>query len=44
MKPGSVLGSAAVFCFSAVNPARAQDNYEIQLYGYGAVEKGHTMP
>jgi Putative MetA-pathway of phenol degradation len=24
-------------------PARAQDNYEIQVYGYDTVEPGHTM-
>src|ERR1700693_2704598 len=27
----------------AVSPARAQDNYEIQVYGYDTVDPGHTM-
>jgi hypothetical protein len=30
---------AGTFC----SPARAQDNYEIQVYGYDQVEPGHTM-
>src|SRR5713101_8367758 len=33
-----VLLSASLSC-----PARAQDNYEIQVYGYETVERGHTM-
>jgi hypothetical protein len=29
--------------FGAASPVRAQDNYEIQVYGYDQVEPGHTM-
>jgi hypothetical protein len=34
--------TATVFLFLAL-PARAQDNYEIQVYGYDTVLPGHTM-
>jgi hypothetical protein len=34
---------AASFALAAVVPARAQDNYEIQVYGYDQVEPRHTM-
>ncbi len=34
-----VLGALCVIPF----PVRAQDNYEIQVYGYETVEPGHTM-
>ncbi len=33
---------AAAWLTSAV-PARAQDNYEIQVYGSGLLDPGHTM-
>ncbi|HKW57510.1 MAG TPA: hypothetical protein VJN42_09150 [Candidatus Acidoferrum sp.] len=38
----SVALLSAIF-FLAPFPARAQDNYEIQVYGYDQVERGHTM-
>jgi hypothetical protein len=34
---------AASLALAAAFPARAQDNYEIQVYGYDQVEPGHTM-
>jgi hypothetical protein len=34
---------AASLVLAAVVPARAQDNYEIQVYSYDQVEPGHTM-
>jgi hypothetical protein len=38
---GTVI--AAGWWLGAGGVARAQDNYEIQVYGYDLVEKGHTM-
>ena len=39
-----ILGGLAVFCvISFVPAARAQENYEIQVYAYDTVEPGHTM-
>jgi hypothetical protein len=32
-----------MIAFDLSVPARAQDNYEIQVYGYDQVEPGHTM-
>jgi len=40
------LAGAVVLLFSWLlggTPAQAQDNYEIQVYSYDLVEKGHTM-
>lgn len=37
----SALGALCVIAF--VPPARAQENYEIQVYGADLVEPGHTM-
>ena len=34
---------AASWWLAAAEVARAQDNYEIQVYGSELVEKGHTM-
>src|SRR5580765_3696757 len=34
---------AVSLALAAVVPARAQDNYEIQVYGYDQVEPRHTM-
>ena len=34
---------AAGLCFAAAVPTRAQDNYEIQVYGSDTVDPGHTM-
>jgi hypothetical protein len=36
-------GFCLAFWMAAGLPARAQDNYEIQVYSYDTVEKGHTM-
>jgi hypothetical protein len=44
MRPRSVL--SVVIClaaFAVATPARAQDNYEIQVYGSDLVEPHHTM-
>src|ERR1700751_2232493 len=38
---GTVI--AAGWWLGAGGGARAQDKYEIQVYGYDLVEKGHTM-
>jgi hypothetical protein len=35
--------TAFVLAISAVPPAQAQDNYEIQVYSYDTVPPGHTM-
>jgi hypothetical protein len=41
------LAFSIVICLAAIAaldmPARAQDNYEIQVYGYDQVEPHHTM-
>jgi hypothetical protein len=39
------IAAAAVFLASALlsSPAGAQENYEIQVYPYETVERGHTM-
>jgi len=37
------FGIAAGLWFAAGMPARAQDNYEIQVYGADTVDPGHTM-
>ena len=36
-------GGLALLTASLGLPARAQDNYEIQVYGYELVEPHHTM-
>jgi hypothetical protein len=38
-----VTRTCALFLFAAVMPLRAQDNYEIQVYGSDTVAKGATM-
>jgi hypothetical protein len=38
-----LLGLTLLWALSFVPAARAQDNYEIQVYGYDTVEPGHTM-
>lgn len=40
-----IWGTAAtlVICLGIAHPARAQGNYEIQVYGSDIVEPGHTM-
>ena len=45
MRLGWVWGGtiAASWWLTAAAPVRAQDNYEIQVYGSDLVEKGHTM-
>ena len=40
---GWVAASLLVICSMAARPAKAQDNYEIQVYGADTVEPGHTM-
>jgi hypothetical protein len=35
--------SLIVFCLGAARATKAQDNYEIQVYGSDTVEPGHTM-
>ena len=35
--------SLIVFCLGAAGATKAQDNYEIQVYGSDTVEAGHTM-
>jgi len=35
--------SAIALCVVTVRPTRAQDNYEIQVYGADTVDPGHTM-
>jgi hypothetical protein len=37
------MAAFVVWHFWSARPARAQDNYEIQVYGYDLVEKGNTM-
>jgi hypothetical protein len=38
-----ILALAFLATVLSATPARAQDNYEIQVYGYELVEPGHTM-
>ena len=35
--------SAIVFCLTVADLAKAQDNYEIQVYGADTVDPGYTM-
>src|SRR4029077_17297649 len=41
LKPAALLAFASLFCHTS--SARAQENYEIQVYPYDTVEPGHTM-
>ena len=40
---GWVALSASILCIMSGGPTKAQDNYEIQVYGVDTVEPGHTM-
>ena len=43
MRPAAVVLAALVLAHGAALPARAQDNYEIQVYGADLVPVGRTM-
>ena len=43
LRSGTVCGVLAVLSMLLSGPAQAQDNYEIQVYGYETVEPHHTM-
>jgi hypothetical protein len=43
LRRGCLLASTAVVVVLSAARALAQDNYEIQVYGYDLVDRGHTM-
>ena len=43
MRTVAVLAFLMFLAGSSPGPARGQDNYEIQVYGYETVEAHHTM-